>query len=114
MILGLFEARNKLYKIMQETIIVQQGRIETNDERFGLSKKDIPVKPPILKMQQLELGNSDLGETNFVVKKMTRATPQRVKSLSFSMYFRVKTLNTRNREKLQYRKCNKCFMRNPF
>ena len=63
-------------------------------------------------MQQLELGNSDIGETNLVVKRMTRATPQRVKILrksevSFSMYFRVKPLNTRNREKLQYRKRNK-------
>ena len=72
----------------------------------------MPVKPPTSKMQQLELGNSDLGETNFVVKKMTRATPQRVKSLrtsgvGFSMYFRVKPLNTRHREKLQYRKRNK-------
>jgi hypothetical protein len=29
---------------MQGTIIIQQCRIETNDERFDLSKKDIPVK----------------------------------------------------------------------
>ena len=63
-------------------------------------------------MQQLEIGDLDLGETNFVVKRMTRATPQRVKSLitsgvGFSMYFRVKSLNTTNREKLQYRKRNK-------
>ena len=55
-------------------------------------------------MQQVELGNSDLGETNFVVKKKTRATPQRVKSLrtsgvGFSMYFRVKPLNTRKPRK---------------
>ena len=63
-------------------------------------------------MQQLELGDSDLGETNFVVKRMKRANPQRVKNLrtsgvDFSMYFRVKPLNMRNREKLQYRKRNK-------
>ena len=66
-------------------------------------------------MQQLEVGDLDLGETNFVVKGMTRATPQRVKSLKtsgvgFSMYFRVKPLNTRNREKLQYRKRYKRYM----
>jgi hypothetical protein len=30
-------------------------------------------------MQQLKLGNSDLGEINFVGNMMTRATPQRVK-----------------------------------
>ena len=97
---------------MQGTIIVQQRSIETNDERFDLSKKYIPVKPPTSKMQQVELGNPDLGETYFVVKGMKRSTPQRVKSLrtsgvGFSMYFRVKPLNTRNREKLQYRKRNK-------
>ena len=47
-------------------------------------------------MQQLELGNLDLGETNFVVERMKRATPQRVKNLrtsgvDFSMYFRGAT-----------------------
>ena len=35
-------------------------------------------------MQQFELGDLDLGETNLVVKRMTRATPQRVKILRTS------------------------------
>jgi hypothetical protein len=35
-------------------------------------------------MQQLELGNPDLGETSFVGKMMTRATPQRAKILRAS------------------------------
>jgi hypothetical protein len=34
----------------QRTIIVHQGRIKPNDERFDLSIKDKSVKPPILKM----------------------------------------------------------------
>ena len=55
-------------------------------------------------MQQLELGNSDLGETNLVVKRMKRATTQGVNNLrtsgvDFSMDFRAKPLNTKNREK---------------
>jgi hypothetical protein len=33
-----------------------------------------PVKTSILKMQQLEIGNSDLGETNFVRRRMIRDT----------------------------------------
>ncbi len=53
-------------------------------QRFDLSIKDKSVKPPIWKTQQVELGNSDLGETNFVRKRMTRATPQRVKILRTS------------------------------
>jgi hypothetical protein len=32
-------------------------------------------------MQQLELGNSDLGETNFVVKMMKRSTPKNSENL---------------------------------
>ena len=35
-------------------------------------------------MQQFELGNSDLGETNFVAKMVTRATPLRDKILRTS------------------------------
>ena len=66
-----FEARNKLYKIMQETIIVQQGRIETNDERFDLSKKYIPVKPPISKMQQVAHAKTILNELELVMRIST-------------------------------------------
>ena len=70
-------------------------------------------------MQQLELGNSDLGETKFVGKRMKRETPQRVKILitsevDFFMNLEVKPLNMKNRDKLQYRKHNKYFMRYPF
>jgi hypothetical protein len=46
-----------------------------------------PVKPSILKMQQLELGNSDLGETNFVGKRMKIYTPHKVKILRTSDIF---------------------------
>ena len=56
---------------MQETIIVQQGRIETNDERFDLSKKDIPVKPPILKMQQVARAKSVFDELELVMRIST-------------------------------------------
>jgi hypothetical protein len=56
---------------MQETIIVQQGRIETNDERFELSKKDIPVKPPISKMQQVAHAKTILNELEFVMRIST-------------------------------------------
>ena len=86
---------------------------------FNLSIRSKSVTPPIGKMQQLELGNSDLGGTNFVRKRMTRATLKRVKNLrtsgvDFSKSLEVKPLNTKNREKLQYQKRNKYFMRNLF
>jgi hypothetical protein len=63
-------------------------------------------------MQQLELKNESLGETNFVGKMITRGKPQRLKIIRASgVYFtknvEVKTLNLKNRKKLQYRKCNK-------
>ena len=89
---------------MHRKIILQYGRIKTNEERFDLSIKDKPVKPPIWKMQQLEIGDLDLGETNFVVKRMTRATTKsenlKNKWGLFSMNLEVKPLNTKNREKL--------------
>jgi hypothetical protein len=66
---------------MQRTIIVQLRRIGKNNKMFDLSINDKPVTPPIWKMEQLELVNSDLGATNFVGNKMKRATPQRVKIL---------------------------------
>jgi hypothetical protein len=56
---------------MQGTIIVQQRRIETNDERFDLSKKDIPVKPPILKMQQVARAKTILDELELVMRIST-------------------------------------------
>ena len=56
---------------MQETIIVQQGRIEKNDERFDLSKKDIPVKHPILKMQQVAHAKTILNELELVMRIRT-------------------------------------------
>ena len=56
---------------MQETIIVQQGRIETHDKRFDLSKKDIPVKPPILKMQQVARAKTILDELELVMRIST-------------------------------------------
>ena len=56
---------------MQETIIGQQGRIETNDERFDLSKKDIPVKPPTLKMQQVIYAKSVSDELELVMRIST-------------------------------------------
>ena len=52
-----FEANNKLYKIMQWNIIVQQGRIKPNDERFDLSLKDKPVKPPKSKRKRIFIRN---------------------------------------------------------
>jgi hypothetical protein len=36
---------------MQRNIIVQQGRIKPNDERFDLSIRDEPAKPSTLKTQ---------------------------------------------------------------
>jgi hypothetical protein len=54
---------------------------------FNLSIREKPATPSIWKMQQLELENSDLGETNFVVKIMTRATSQRVKILRTSQVY---------------------------
>ena len=56
---------------MQRTIIVHQGRIETNDERFDLSKKDIPVKPPTSKMQQVAHAKTILGELELVMRIST-------------------------------------------
>ena len=104
---------------MQGNIIVQPRSIRSKGESFNLSIRAKPVTPPIRKLQQLELENSDLGETNLVGNRMTRASPQRDKILitcgiDFSMNLEVKPLNTKNREKLQYRKRNKYFMRNPF
>ncbi len=37
---------------MQGNIIVHQGRIKPNDERYDLSIKDKPVKPPTSKTQK--------------------------------------------------------------
>jgi hypothetical protein len=81
---------------------------------FNLSIRAKSVTPPIGKVQQLELGNSDLGEPNFVGKRMKRYNPQgdkilRTDGVKFSMNLEVKPLNTKNREKLQYRKHNKYF-----
>ena len=56
---------------MQGTIIVQQGRIEINDERFDLSKKGIPVKPPTLKMQQVARAKTILDELELVMRIST-------------------------------------------
>jgi hypothetical protein len=58
-------------------------------------------------MQQLGLGNPDLGETNFVEKRTKKARPQGDNNNRwdiFSMNLEVKPLNTKNQEKLQYRK----------
>ena len=46
-----FDDLGLVLKIMQRTIVVQQGGIEINQERFYLSIKDNPVKPPISKTQ---------------------------------------------------------------
>jgi hypothetical protein len=56
---------------MQGTIIVHQGRIEINDERFYLSKKDIPVKPPTLKMQQVVRAKTILDELELFMRIST-------------------------------------------
>ena len=56
---------------MHRNIIVQQRRIETNDERFDLSQKDIPVKPPILKMQQVARAKTILDELELVMRIST-------------------------------------------
>ena len=56
---------------MQVTIIIQQCRIETNDERFDLSKKDIPVKLPNLKMQQIAHAKTILNELELVMRIST-------------------------------------------
>ena len=47
-----FEENNELYKIMQGKVIVHQGSIKPNDERYDLSIKDKPVKPPTSKTQK--------------------------------------------------------------
>ena len=60
---------------MQGTIIVQQGRIEINYERFDLSKKDIPVKPPTLKMQQVARAKTILDELELVIRISTSSKP---------------------------------------
>ncbi len=70
-------------------------------------------------MQQLELGDLDLGETNFVLKKMTRATPTKSENMEtsggdFLLILEVQHLNMRNRENHQTRKRNKWSMQNPF
>ena len=52
---------------MQRTIIVQKGRIETNDERFDLSIKDKSVKPPTLKTQQVLRAKSVFDELELVM-----------------------------------------------
>ena len=56
---------------MHRNIIVQQRRIETNDERFDLSQKDIPVKPPISKMQQVARAKTILDELELVMRIST-------------------------------------------
>ena len=56
---------------MHRNIIVQQRRIETNDERFDLSQKDIPVKPPILKMQQVAHAKTIFDELELVMRIRT-------------------------------------------
>ena len=56
---------------MQRTIIVQQGRIETNDERFDLSIKDIPVKPLTSKMQQVSHAKTVVDELELVMRIST-------------------------------------------
>jgi hypothetical protein len=56
---------------MHRNIIVQQRRIETNDERFDLSQKYIPVKPPILKMQQVAHAKTILNELELVMRIST-------------------------------------------
>jgi hypothetical protein len=56
---------------MHRNIIVQQRRIETNDERFDLSQKDIPVKPPILKMQQVAHAKTIFDELELVMRIST-------------------------------------------
>jgi hypothetical protein len=42
---------NELYKYMHRNIIVQQGRIKQNDERFDLSIRDESAKPSTSKTQ---------------------------------------------------------------
>ena len=56
---------------MHRNIIVQQRRIETNDERFDLSQRDIPVKPSILKMQQVVHAKTILNELELVMRIST-------------------------------------------
>ena len=56
---------------MHRNIIVQQGRIETNDERFDLSIKDKPVKPPTLKMQQVSCAKTVFDELELVMRIST-------------------------------------------
>jgi hypothetical protein len=58
------------------------------------------------------VGNSDLGETIFVGKRMIRDSPQgdtilRTGVIDFYMNLEVKPLNTKNWGKLQHQKCNK-------
>jgi hypothetical protein len=69
---------------------------------FNLSIRAKPVTPPIRKLKQLELENSDLGETNLVVNRMKKSTPQRVKisriiGVDFSMQFEVNPLKMKNK-----------------
>jgi hypothetical protein len=88
---------------MQGNIIVQPRNIRSKGESFNLSIRAKPVTPPIRKLQQLELENSNLGEINLVGNRITRSSPQRDKILItcgvyFSMNLEVKPLNTKKRE----------------
>ena len=53
---------------MQRNIIVHHGSIKPNLERYDLSRSDEQIKPPKPKTQEVELGNSNWDETNFVGK----------------------------------------------
>jgi stalled ribosome rescue protein Dom34 len=63
------------------------------------------------------MGNSDLGETNFVGKRKKNIADVKILiiiGVGFYMNQEVEFLNTKYREKLQTRKHNKSFVRNPF
>jgi hypothetical protein len=65
---------------MQRNIIVHHWRIKLNEERFDLSIKEQPVKPPKPKTQQVFHTKSVFGELGLVMKITTSTkTPYREK-----------------------------------
>jgi hypothetical protein len=63
---------------MHRNIIVQKSRIATKDKRFDLSKKDIPVKPPTSKMQQVIHAESVFDELELIMEITTRSNTTHV------------------------------------
>ena len=66
---------NEHDKMMQENIIVQQGSIKPNVERWNLSIEDEPGETPKPKTQQVFHTKSVFGELELVMKVTTSSKP---------------------------------------